>query len=90
MLKRDRLTVAPWLLACLIVTLLVLPSTLYAGSFRILDQSASAVGQASAFTAQADDPSRDWSVQKPSGWVLRTRPCSTSHGPWAAPSAFCD
>lgn len=57
MLKRERLTVAPWLLACLMVTLLVLPSTLYAGSFRLMDQSASAAGQSSAFTAQADDPS---------------------------------
>lgn len=72
------------------VTVLDCPSIGQATGFRILDQSASAAGQASVLTAQADDPSRDWSVQKPSGWVLRTRPCSTSHGPWAAPSAFCD
>ncbi|HET6676597.1 MAG TPA: outer membrane protein transport protein, partial [Nitrospiraceae bacterium] len=34
-----------------------LPSSAQAGSFRIYDQSASAAGQASAFVAQADDPS---------------------------------
>lgn len=36
---------------------LLLPSTAMASGFRILDQSASAVGQSGAFTAQADDPS---------------------------------
>lgn len=41
------------------VSLIVLasPPALYAGSFRIMDQSASAAGQGSAFIAQADDPS---------------------------------
>jgi long-chain fatty acid transport protein len=40
-----------------VVALPALPSTGHAGSFRIYDQSASAAGQASAFVAQADDPS---------------------------------
>ena len=35
----------------------MLPHEALASGFRILDQSASAVGQSSAFTAQADDPS---------------------------------
>jgi long-chain fatty acid transport protein len=35
----------------------VAPQESFANGFRILDQSASAVGQSSAFTAQADDPS---------------------------------
>ncbi|MGZ9275439.1 MAG: outer membrane protein transport protein, partial [Nitrospira sp.] len=35
----------------------MIPSTVRAGSFRIYDHSASATGQASAFTAQADDAS---------------------------------
>jgi long-chain fatty acid transport protein len=35
----------------------VLPASVSATGFRILDQSASAVGQSGAFTAQADDPS---------------------------------
>src|SRR5437867_3696399 len=39
------------------VALLVCPSIGQATGFRILDQSASATGQASAFTAQADDAS---------------------------------
>lgn len=39
------------------VALVALASTAHAGSFRIYDQSASAAGQASAFVAQADDPS---------------------------------
>jgi long-chain fatty acid transport protein len=37
--------------------LLMLPASVRAGGFRIMDQSASAAGQGSAFTAQADDPS---------------------------------
>jgi hypothetical protein len=41
----------------LLLALLALPSALFASGFRILDQSASAVGQSGAFTAQADDPS---------------------------------
>ncbi len=45
------------LVAGLLLTLLALPSVLHAGGFRILDQSASAMGQSGAFTAQADDPS---------------------------------
>lgn len=57
MLKQVRPTLTPWLLACLLVTLLASPLTLHASSFRIMDQSASAAGQSSAFTAQADDPS---------------------------------
>ena len=39
------------------VALLIFPSIGQATGFRILDQSASATGQASAFTAQADDAS---------------------------------
>ncbi len=35
----------------------MVPSTVRAGSFRLYDHSASATGQASAFTAQADDAS---------------------------------
>jgi len=35
----------------------VLPDEIFASGFRIYDQSASAVGQSSAFTAQADDAS---------------------------------
>ena len=46
-----------FLLVSLALALLCAPSTLYASGFRILDQSASATGQASAFTAQADDAS---------------------------------
>lgn len=45
------------LLVNLALALLCGPSTLYASSFRILDQGASAAGQSNAFTAQADDPS---------------------------------
>jgi len=44
-------------LVILAIALLCAPSTLYASGFRIFDQSASATGQASAFTAQADDAS---------------------------------
>ena len=40
-----------------IVWLALTPPTAWAGSFRIYDHSASATGQASAFTAQADDAS---------------------------------
>lgn len=43
--------------AGLLLGFLLLPSVLLASGFRILDQSASAVGQSGAFTAQADDPS---------------------------------
>ncbi len=51
----------PWPLAGLLVGLLVpalaSPPASQAGAFRIIDQSASATGQAAAFVAQADDPS---------------------------------
>src|SRR5437867_12432011 len=40
-----------------VVALLVCPSIGQATGFRIVDQSAPATGQASAFTAQADDAS---------------------------------
>src|SRR5262245_57135247 len=40
-----------------VLTLIGSPSLLHASGFRILDQSASATGQSSAFTAQADDAS---------------------------------
>jgi len=50
---RLRLFAAGFLLAFTFV----LPHEIFASGFRILDQSASAVGQSSAFTAQADDPS---------------------------------
>jgi hypothetical protein len=39
------------LLVSLTLALLCGPSTLYASGFRILDQSASATGQSSAFTS---------------------------------------
>lgn len=39
------------------VSMSCLSLSAYAGGFRILDQSASAVGQSAAFVAQADDPS---------------------------------
>ena len=41
----------------MVLGLAIAPSPVWAGSFRILDHSASATGQASAFTAQADDAS---------------------------------
>jgi long-chain fatty acid transport protein len=41
----------------LAILLLQWPDVVYAAAVRILDQSASAAGQASAFHAQADDPS---------------------------------
>ena len=44
-------------LVILAIALLCAPSSLYAASFRILDQGAAAAGQSDAFTAQADDPS---------------------------------
>ena len=40
-----------------VLTLMGSPSLLHASGFRIIDQSASATGQSSAFTAQADDAS---------------------------------
>ena len=41
----------------MVLGLAIAPSPVWDGSFRILDHSASATGQASAFTAQADDAS---------------------------------
>jgi long-chain fatty acid transport protein len=41
----------------LLLTSLARPSTIHATGFKIVDQSASGTGQASAFTAQADDAS---------------------------------
>lgn len=40
-----------------LVSIFHIVSSAHAGGFRILDQSASAIGQSGAFTAQADDPS---------------------------------
>lgn len=37
--------------------MVVYPAVVFAGAFRVFDQSASATGQSGAFTAQADDPS---------------------------------
>jgi long-chain fatty acid transport protein len=46
-----------FLTGVLLGLLLIAPHQGFAGGFRIIDQSASATGQSSAFTAQADDPS---------------------------------
>jgi long-chain fatty acid transport protein len=51
---RNRLRLAGGGALLLIV---VSPAIVFAGAFRIFDQSASATGQSGAFTAQADDPS---------------------------------
>ncbi len=51
-LVRLRVGMAALVLGCLLP-----PASASATGFRILDQSASAVGQSGAFTAQADDPS---------------------------------
>src|SRR5918993_1525498 len=40
-----------------LLTDLLLVSSVYAGGFRVYDQSASGTAQGNAFTAQADDPS---------------------------------
>lgn len=45
-----------WFLGIAIIFFQLMLSA-HAGGFRILDQSASAIGQSGAFTAQADDPS---------------------------------
>lgn len=58
--RRNGRTAARLLLACsalLAAWPTVGPAPVFAGSFRIYDHSASATGQASAFTAQADDAS---------------------------------
>lgn len=47
----------PLLLFALFLVTEVQPECIYAEAFRILPQSASAMGQGGAFTAQADDPS---------------------------------
>jgi len=47
----------PLLLLALFLVMEVQPECIYAEAFRILPQSASAMGQGGAFTAQADDPS---------------------------------
>ena len=46
-------------LACLgsLLLIVVCPGIIFAGAFRVFDQSASATGQSGAFTAQADDAS---------------------------------
>lgn len=46
-----------WLVLTGIVVVCMWPSVVNAEAFRILDQSASATGQGTAFSAQADDPS---------------------------------
>lgn len=51
---RNRLRLAG---AGALLLLVVSPAVVFAGAFRIFDQSASATGQSGAFTAQADDPS---------------------------------
>lgn len=59
MVKAPARATARWttrLVLGLIITMQAGPAIVYA-SFRILDQSASATGQAAAFIAQADDPS---------------------------------
>lgn len=40
-----------------LLLIVVCPAIVFAGAFRVFDQSASATGQSGAFTAQADDPS---------------------------------
>ena len=68
----------PWvgsaylLLACCALmagVVTMVPSPASAGSFRLYDHSASATGQASAFTAQADDASAGY--YNPAGYQLR-------------------
>src|SRR5207247_11448657 len=60
-----------------VVALLVCPSIGQATGFRIVDQSASATGQASAFTAQADDASAVY--YNPAG-MTQFRRCQASLG----------
>jgi len=56
MRTRAYLLAAPWLLVCFGASILG-PKPSYADGFRLLDQGTAAIGQASAFAAQADDPS---------------------------------
>lgn len=57
MITRERDSPATSAFFGLLVLLIVLPPAVLAGGFRVIDQGASATGQASAFIAQADDPS---------------------------------
>src|SRR5215471_14338104 len=57
MRTRAYLLAAPWLLVCLGGASILGPKPSYADGFRLLDQGTAAIGQASAFAAQADDPS---------------------------------
>ena len=56
--RKPRKHISPLLLCLLeLASFFYVVSSAHAGGFRILDQSASAIGQSGAFTAQADDPS---------------------------------
>lgn len=56
--RLTRVVLSGPVLTCLsAVVLVVCPGNVFAETFRIIDQSASATGQGGAFVAQADDPS---------------------------------
>jgi len=57
MITHERDSPATSALFFFLVVVFVLPPPVRGGGFRIIDQGASATGQASAFIAQADDPS---------------------------------
>jgi len=57
MRTRAYLLAVTWLLVCLGGATLFVPKPSYADGFRLLDQGTAAIGQGSAFAAQADDPS---------------------------------
>ena len=65
------------LLIGLLLIGITLPTALHAASFRLMDQSASAAGQGSAFIAQADDPSAVY--YNPAG-MTQLRRVQTSFG----------
>ncbi|HTY78136.1 MAG TPA: outer membrane protein transport protein [Candidatus Bathyarchaeia archaeon] len=56
MRARVAFLATPWLLVCLAAALLF-SRLAHADGFRLLDQGTAAIGQGSAFAAQADDPS---------------------------------
>ncbi|MFQ5990971.1 MAG: OmpP1/FadL family transporter [Nitrospiraceae bacterium] len=73
----SRTSVAALFVIILLVGLMVSPSSLHAGANRIFDQSATATGQGSAFTAQADDASAIY--YNPAG-MTQLRGVQTSFG----------
>ncbi len=70
-------TTAALFITCLLVALALGPSSVQAGAFRIVDQSASAAAQSNAFVAQADDPSAIY--YNPAG-ITQLRGVQTSFG----------